>query len=163
MYNGKIDLSKIQINTEMIIVFSFAVFLFACSTLPALFFHIEYFIRNRKEEYEIGNKKIIRRKTGTETIYNVEDINELYLYLSPPKFRNDFLSYCAWDQYHFAKIVMKSGEVLYLTCLLYPSGLEKVLLKYVKKTYWSKKRLFPTTLYCPLTSNNDNELLDEDL
>ena len=90
-----------------------------------------------------------------ETVYNVEDIDDISLYLSPPKFGNG-LHLWAYDNYHFAKIVMKSGEVLYLTSLLYPSGLEKVLDKYVKKSYWSEKRLFPTTLV-NFSHNNPND------
>ena len=135
----------------LIVVGGFLVFI----TSPALFFHIDYLIRNRHEEYEIGNKKIIRRKKGMESIYHVEDIEDIYLYLFPTKFRNDFHIW-AFDNYHFAKIVMKSSEVLYLTSLLYPSGIEKILDKYVKKSYWFEKRLFPTTLYCPTTHDKDN-------
>ena len=69
------------------------------------------------------------------------------MYVSPPKFRNDIFNYSAYDDYHFAKIVMKSGEVLYLTSLLYPSGIDKVFKQYLKgMSYMSEKRWFPTTL-----------------
>ena len=160
IYHGKMDLSKAQL--EFIIILTLFAAYYAFLTLPALFYHIDYFIRNGREEYEIGNKKIVRRKNGAEIVYHVEDIDDIYMCLSPPKFRNDFFSFCAWDQYHFAKIVMKSGEVLYLTSLLYPSGLEKVLGKYLKVSYWSEERWFPTTLYCPPPSDQKSEEEDDE-
>ena len=129
-----------------IIVLAFGISLLAFITLPALLFHIDYFIRNRHEEYEIGNKKIIKRKNGEETVCNFEEIEDIHMYVTPPKFRED-LRFTAWDDYHFAKIIMKSGEVLYLTSLLYPSGIDKVLKKYFKgMSYLSVKCWFPTTL-----------------
>ena len=132
--------------------FAFLFSIFAITIFPALFIHIDYFIKNRQEEYEVGDKKIIRRKNGVENIYNVEDIDNIFLHLhlyynwsrQPP-----------WGQYHFVKIVMKSGEELYLTSLLYPSGLKKILEKYIKKDYWCNERWFPTTKYCPSDSTYD--------
>jgi len=153
---GGIDLYNLPPLTFGLLFF---VFLIAFLTLPALFLHIDYFIRNRQDEYGIGNRKIIRRKNGEEWIYLISDIDnirlnlnhyfglhssssvggaDLYTKLQPP-----------WAKYHFAKIVMKSGEVLYLTSLLYPSGIKKVLDKYIKTSYREKERWFTTTLYCP--------------
>jgi hypothetical protein len=31
------------------------------------------------------------------------------------------------ESYNYAKIIMKSGEVLYLTSLLYPDGIEDII------------------------------------
>jgi len=124
----------------------FVIAMLAYMTLPALFFHIDYLIRNRHEEYEIGNNMIIRRNNGVETVYSFEEIDDVCLYLFPTKFRDDF-RLLAWDNYHFAKIVMKSGEELYLTSLLYPSGIDVVFKRYLKgMSYLSEKRWFPTTL-----------------
>ena len=145
-YTGGIDFSNIQIDLKIIIAFLVLFVLLALITLPALFLHIDYTIRNRQEEYEIRNKKIIRRKNGIENVYNVEDIGEIYLYHH--KVKTNFERY-PWSHYHFAKIEMKSGEILYLTHLLYPSGIEKILDKYIKVSYWSVKWWFPTTLCCP--------------
>jgi hypothetical protein len=113
----------------------------------AIFFHIEYFIKNRKEEYEIGNGQIIKYKNGTEKIYDCTDIKHVVLYLTHTKY--DFRIYgCSHDNYHFVKIVMKSGEIIYLTSLLYPSGVEKILKEYMPEVpYYRETRWFPTTLY----------------
>ena len=151
-----IDLSNFPPLTFDLVFFAF---LIAFCTLPALFLHIDYFIRNRKEEYEIGNRKIIKRKNGEEWIYLVSDIENIHLNLNyyfalhghnTGSFGSNY-SYIKlqlpWGGYHFAKIVMKSGEVLYLTNLLYPSGLEKILDEYVKVPYKEKERWLPTTLH----------------
>jgi hypothetical protein len=82
------------------------------------------------------------------------------MYVSQKKF-NKYESW-PWDSYHYVKIIMKSGEVLYLTSLLYPSGIEKILNKYLKVSYWRVKQWFPTTLYNPPMSDDDSESLDED-
>ena len=119
-------------------------------------------VRNRKEEYELGNKKIIRRKKGTDIIYNFEDIADIYMYVTPPKYREDFRLW-AFDNYHYAKIIMKSGEVLYLTSLLYPSGLEKVFKQYMKGvSYWRERRWFPTTLVNFSHDRKEDDELDSD-
>jgi hypothetical protein len=120
----------------------------AVLSLPAFFLHIDYFIRNRQEEYEIGNQKIIRRKNGVEKYYRLEDIAKIYLYY--PQTLNAQSNYVGiWSHYHYAKIVLKSGEVLYLTSLLYPFGLEEILGKYLKVPFLSEYRWLPATLYNP--------------
>ena len=137
----------------------FGAVVFSFPTLPALFFHLDYLMRNKNEEYEIGNKKIIKKKNGVEKVYNFEDIYDVYMYVSLPKFRKDPFIITAWDDYHYAKIIMKSGEVLYLTSLLYPSGLEKVFKQYMKGVnYWRERRLFPTTL---INFSHDKHDIDE--
>ena len=134
----------------LVILLLFLSYFLLFMTLPALFYHIDYLKRNRKEEYEIGNEKIIRRKQGVETVFDCNEIDNVYLYLSPPEFRNDIIRVVAHDNYHFAKIVMKSGEVLYLTSLLYPSGIEKILNQYMKGVaYEREKRWWLSTLVSP--------------
>ena len=45
--------------------------------LPALFFHIEYYIRNKNEEYELCFDKIIRRQVNEETNINLSESDKL--------------------------------------------------------------------------------------
>ena len=146
-YFKDVDFSSAPpLTSEGIIVLLFVITILAFITLPALLFHIDYFIKNKHEEYEIGDGKIIRRKKGVGIVYYFEEIDDVYMYVTPPKYREDFRLW-AWDNYHFARIVMKSGEVLYLTSLLYPSGIDKVFKQYLKGVnYWCEKRWFPTTL-----------------
>ena len=127
-----------NLDLTSIVIFAVLGAFYLYMTLPTLFLHLNYLKRNRNEEYEIGNQTIIRRKKGVVTIYNREDIDHIYLYRSVE-------ARVAWNNYHFIKIVMKSGEKLYLTSLLYPSGLEKILKKHIKVFYYNVKHYFVYT------------------
>ena len=102
--------------------------------------HIDYLTRNYGETYEIDDTKIIRRKNGLETVYNVTDITDIYLYRSS-------VNRIPWGMYHFAQIVMKSGENIYLTSLLYPSvwGIQKILENYLKVPFLREEVWLTTT------------------
>ena len=114
---------------------------------PTLFLHVEYLYRNKKEEYELCGDKIIRRKENNDFIYNKEDIKKVEIYVSPNYYNND-LYFTAYANYHFAKLYLTSGEILYITSLLSPGGIDKAFSSYLKDIPYRKvKRLFATTLY----------------
>jgi len=136
---------KLDLSGKIIFFTFFAAFI-SFFVLSVLFIHIDYFIRNRNEEYEIRDKLIIRRKNGIETYYSRKDIDDIHLYHTESEFSLPSKR-PPWAHYHFVKILMKSGEVLYLTSLFYPSGLKKILDGYIKVSYLSETRWFPTTLY----------------
>lgn len=121
--------------------------LFVFTELPAIFLHIDYLKRNSGEEYELCGDRIIQRKDGRETVYTKEDIRNIIVYVSPNYYRGD-IYFTGFENYHFAKILLNSGEILYLTSLLAPGGIDKVLNSYLKDISYRKvKRLFSTTLY----------------
>jgi len=137
-----VDLNKEELNLS-IIIFAILAGIFLYSIIPTFFLHRNYLKRNRNEEYEIGNKTIIRRKDGIETIYDYDDIERIYLYRSSQR---DDIKSPAWAyNYHYIKIIMKSGEELYLTSLLYSSDLEKVLKNHIKLFYYNVKHHFVLT------------------
>ncbi len=114
---------------------------------PTLFLHFEYIYRNKKEEYELCGDKIIRRKENNVSFYNKEDIKKVEIYVSPNYFSND-LYFTAYANYHFAKVYLVSGEILYITSLLAPGGIDKAFSLYLKEIPYRRiKRLFATTLY----------------
>jgi len=120
---------------------------FVLTEIPAIFLHIEYLSRNKGEEFELCGNKIIKHKDGLETIYNSDEIKNITVYVSPNYFRND-IYFTGFENYHFARITLNSGETLYLTSLLAPGGIDKALSKYLKDVPFRKvKRLFSTTLY----------------
>lgn len=121
--------------------------LFIFTELPALFLHIEYLKRNRGEEYELCDNRIIKHKDELETVYHSEEIKNITVYVSPNYYRND-IYFTGFENYHFARIILNTGEILYLTSLLAPGGVDKALSTYLKDIPFRKvKRLFCTTLY----------------
>ena len=115
--------------------------------LPTIFLHIEYLIRNKGEQYELCGERIVQHKEDMEFIYNKEDIKKIEVYVSPNYFNNE-IYFTTYANYHYAKIYLRSGEILYLTSLLAPGGIDKVLSVYLKDIPYRKiKRLFTTTLY----------------
>lgn len=115
--------------------------------LPAMFLHIEYYLRNKNEEYELCHDKIIRRKDNIEDIYNKEDINKIEVNVSPNYYRSN-IYVTAFENYHFAKVYLVSGEILYITSLLTFRGIDKAFSLYLKEIPFRRiKRIFATTLY----------------
>lgn len=104
-------------------------------------------MRNKGEEYELLDNKIILNKNNETYTYSQDDIKKIIVYVSP-NYYNDFFYYTAFENYHFAKVELKNGKVLYLTSLLAPGGVDKALKVYLKDVFYiRKKRLFATTLY----------------
>lgn len=121
--------------------------LFAFTQLPTIFLHIEYLKRNNGEEYELCGERIVQHKEDKEFIYYKEDIKKIEVYVSPNYFNNE-IYFTTYANYHYAKIYLRSGEILYLTSLLAPGGIDKVLSTYLKDIPYRKvKRIFATTLY----------------
>ncbi len=121
--------------------------LFITTELPTIFLHIEYLKRNSGEEYELCDNRIIKHKDGLETVYHSEEIKNITVYVSPNYYRND-IYFTGFENYHFARIILNTGEILYLTSLLAPGGVDKALSTYLKDISFRKvKRLFCTTLY----------------
>lgn len=115
--------------------------------LPTVFFHIEYNLKNRGEVYELQGDRIIQYKEGIEMIYTKEDIKKIIIYMSPNYYRGGgYLT--GFENYHYAQIILNSGESLYLTSLLAPGGIDRMFDVYLKEIpYLRKKRLFATMLY----------------
>ena len=156
-----IDASKIDFK---FFIFGGGFFVFlAVMTLPAFFLHAEYLEKNKNEEYKIENKKIIRRKNGVEEFYSADEIDNIYLCFTNSKFNTTGRSRygLVWHNYHYAKIVMKSGEELYLTSLLYPADIEEVLDRYLKMPYWRLRQWYPSTHSTIL--NDDDKVWNDDL
>ena len=114
--------------------------------LPVAFLHIEYYIRNKGEEYELKGDRIIYRKEDREVIYKKEDIKKITVFMANNRF-DDGIRMHADADYHFARVFLKSGKVLHLTCLLTPN-VDKALKIYLTEIpYRKERRFFPSTLW----------------
>jgi hypothetical protein len=123
------------------------VILLSYPVIPAIFLHIEYYIRNRGEEYELLGDRIVRYKKGIKTEYKKEDIEDIYIIYSRNYNRG---SSTGFEGYHFARVLLKSGKELYLTSLLYPDGIGGAFYMYLRgisHRIITRKLLFCTTLY----------------
>ncbi len=144
MYVGVIYYFKID---DLFFILTILVPLLTFQFFPAIFFHIEYLLKNRKEEYELRGDRIIKHKDNKEFSYTKNDIKKIIVYVSPNYFRGG-IYFTAFENYHFAKVILNSGEVLYLTSLLAPGGIDRMLSAYLKEIpYRKEKRLFCSTLY----------------
>lgn len=136
---------QIDFDKGMYILFGCFFFYFM---FPALFLQVEYFIRNVGEKYEL-KKNIIEyhTKNNEHFVLDNKTIKRIVIYASPNYIRKD-IRLSAFENYHFAKVELHTGKILYLTSLLAPSGIDKVFDVYLKEIpYIKKKRLFCTTLY----------------
>jgi len=124
------------------IMFAAAIW-FLLNAIPTLYLHIEYWIKNKDEEYEVHFDELVRYKDGETTVYKVSDIERIKVYMSPALYRGSNLHFLGIEAYHYARVHLKSGEELIITCLL-TSKVEKALrgLRGVKVE--RKKRLFNT-------------------
>jgi len=114
---------------------------FLIDAVPALYLHIEYWIKNKGEEYEIRDREIILRKHGKEITFKNQDIEKIIVYLSPSLYKNSNFHLLAIESYHYAKIRLKTGEELVLTCLLAPR-IDKALKQMKGVLFERRKKLF---------------------
>ncbi|MCB0397485.1 MAG: hypothetical protein KDD36_12570 [Flavobacteriales bacterium] len=108
-----------------------------------LYLHIEYWLKNKGEEYEVHFDELVRFKNGESTVFKVSDIEKIKVYMSPALYRGSNLHFLGIEAYHYARVYLTSGEELIITCLLTPK-IEKALrgLRGVKVE--RKKRVFNT-------------------
>lgn len=86
-------------------------------SIPAIFLHIEYSIRNAGEEIEIVHNEVIVRKNGKEQRYFSSDIAKIIFYKSASLDKGG-MPFSAMEYYNYARIVAKSGEEIIVTCLM---------------------------------------------
>lgn len=114
---------------------------FIIETLPALYLHIEYYLKNRGEEYEIKHSEIIRYKNGEKQIFHKSELEKITVYMAPSVYQGSSLHFLAIESYHYARITTKSGEELIVTCLLTPK-VEEAVRQITGVLYERKQRLF---------------------
>ncbi len=132
-------MSKLGLNIGVIFCWIIGVLL---STLPAIYLHLQYLFCNKNEVYEFYSNMFIRLHSESSTIYYCDDIQDVVIYLSNSVKQKSKYQLTTFDQYHFARITMKSGETIIITCLLieYVEDIIKVL--DLPKKYRRKTRIF---------------------
>lgn len=115
------------------------------SMLPAYFLHVEYYTANKHD--------VVYFDTLGHTItFNEEqpvsfnDVEKVVLYMPPVWHRKGFIRLLPFEDYHYAKIMMKSGELFTFTCLL-ASKVEEVMNTMRGVLIEKKKRVIASTLF----------------
>ncbi len=126
-----------KFNNDALLILSI---IFVIDALPALYLHIEYWLENYGNEYEILPDRIIFNKRGRITTYLVKDIKEIFIYKSASIDKGG-IPFAAFESYYYARIITKSGEELIITCLLTPK-VEEVVRQLRGVPIIRKKRFF---------------------
>lgn len=111
--------------------------------VPTLYLHIEYLLKNNGEAYEVHFDELVRYKNGEKTTYKVSDIKLIKVYMSPALYRRSNFHLLGIEAYHYARVQLKSGEELIITCLLTPK-VERVMNRLRGVKIERKKCLFNT-------------------
>lgn len=85
--------------------------------IPTLFLHIQYYMKNKNDVLIIN----ISEKTICINEQNVVAFNEIekIIYVMPPVWhRKGFIRFLSFEDYHYARIKMKSGQEFIFTCLM---------------------------------------------
>lgn len=109
-------LAFFNFNSGIVLICSIAFLFFV---LPGIYLHIEYWFINKYEKYIIAQDSITQVKKGKEETYYSNDIKKIIVYGSATLFKTWF-HLSAMEQYHFARIFIKNGETMVITCLLTP-------------------------------------------
>lgn len=86
-------------------------------TLPALYLHIEYAIRNAGVVIDITPEKVIVKNNNTNKEYKKSDIIKIIVYKSASLDRQG-IPFSQMEYYHFARLITSSGEEIIITCLM---------------------------------------------
>jgi len=91
------------------------------SLLPVLYLHVEYCFYNRGIQLEIDSyekKFIYTDKTGTTETFGFDDLSKIIVYMPPHFQSNTMFIRIPFDNYHYAKIITKSGKEIIITSLM---------------------------------------------
>ncbi|MFM2224477.1 MAG: hypothetical protein RJA07_679 [Bacteroidota bacterium] len=86
-------------------------------TIPILYLHIDYYLRNKGEEIEVNNDGIRIRNGNISKFFSKDEIKYVYVYKSKNIEKWGF-PLMGLEFYYFARITMKSEAVIFITCLM---------------------------------------------
>jgi len=112
--------------------------------IPLLVLYFNYSRANKNSVLKLENDSIIFKKApnAEQVEFKLTDIDYVELNLSLPLYENRWRLFF-WDEYYYSYVVLKNGDSLVITCLLF-DNLESLLpLNLIKK----RKRFFPLVKY----------------
>jgi hypothetical protein len=87
--------------------------------LPSFYLHGEYWIANYGQIVEIANQSLTITKKGVSKSYSFSEMEKVILYKSASLDKRG-IPFSPMEYYNYARIILKSGEEIILTCLLSP-------------------------------------------
>lgn len=110
-------------DIDAVIIFAF---FWLAYFIPAIFLHLEYYLRNRVEQLEIfENEIILHDRVGQVKRYTRGDLEKVILYKSASLDKGG-IPLTPMESYHYARIIPKQGEEIILTCLMAPDVEEAI-------------------------------------
>jgi len=113
-------------------------------TIPVLYLHIEYYIKNRNEYIEITDDQISVKVVGKDTRnYRFADLDKIILYKSASQDKGG-MPILPLEFYHFARIIPKHGKDIVITCLMTPDV--EGAIREIKWVAYDRRKIFFATL-----------------
>lgn len=128
-------------STDLVQFFSVYYFILL---VPTLFLHIEYYIKNKNDVLIIdaSQKTITINEQNPISFSEIESIT----YVMPPVWhRKGTIRFLPFEDYHYAKIIIKGGGEFIFTCLM-AYRVEDALKQISGVKVLKRKLLFATTL-----------------
>lgn len=102
-------------SETLLVVFLFTgIFVF-----PSLYLHGEYWIANYRQAVDISNQSLVITKKGVSTNYPFSEMDQVILYKGM-SLEKGGIPTSPLEYYNYARIILKTGEEIILTCLLSP-------------------------------------------
>ena len=109
-------------------------------TIPVVFLHLEYYLRNRNMYFEIGeNHILVKEGLKNEVDYRFEDLSKVILYKSASIDKGG-IPFTPIEFYHYARVIPKNGGEIIITCLMTPD-VEAAVSK-LKWVSYERKKIF---------------------
>lgn len=128
----------VQFDTNFVIALGG---LLGIDTIATLYLHVEYWLKNKGESYQVGSNGLTRKKSNHEKTYGSSEIDRIEIYMTPAMYKRSNFQILGIEAYHYAKVFLKTGEELIITCLLEPK-LDKAFKGLRNVPIERKKRLF---------------------
>lgn len=104
-----------RINSLWVGIAFYGVFL-----LPSLYLHLQYYMKNRGQIIQIFENELVVRNDGkAEEIIKFSDIKKITLCKSASIDKGG-IQMTPLESYHFARLMLKNGESLFITNLIAP-------------------------------------------
>jgi hypothetical protein len=87
--------------------------------IPTIKIHLEYYIKNRNSNLKVNYKdKVVEYEhKGNKTTFQFEDIQLIDQYRTPALIEKR-VGWLPWESYNYAKVKLKDGKQLIITCFL---------------------------------------------